>query len=255
MSPLRCTIFLSSFAAGCSSAPSDGGGGEGALEPKGSAPRECVVLVHGLWRTTSSMSTLAERLEKEGYAVVNYGYAWRDGAIPDHGDELARRLPELVPASAPRVHFVTHSLGGVVVRQMVHDHAGEPPVDRIGRVVMLAPPNGGSELADLLRRNGIARWICGPSLSDLGTSSSDPPHKLGAVRFECGVLTGDQTIFGGLVFDGPSDGKVSLASARVEGLADFLVVPHGHSLLMYAEDVQHQVVAFLRDGRFEHPKS
>jgi triacylglycerol lipase len=216
---------------------------------------DCVVLVHGLWRTEGSFRSLARRLEGEGFAVAAFGYPSRKGTVAEHAGELARALPQLVPADAPRVHFVTHSLGGIVVRQLVHERGATAPLDRLGRVVMLAPPNQGSELADVLRRNRVARWLCGPVLAELGTGSADPPRRLGPVAFECGVLTGDRTWLGPLLFPGPSDGKVSIESARVDGMADFLVVPHGHSFLMNADDVQRQVVAFLRNGRFDRPGS
>jgi len=218
--------------------------------PKLETPRECVVLLHGLWRSERSLAGLGKHLEREGFEVVSHGYDSAGASIAEHARELAARLPELVPAAAPRIHFVTHSLGGIVVRQLLDDR----PVERLGRVVMLAPPNRGSELADALRDNRLFRALLGPTLAELGTGESDPPRTLGPVTFECGVIAGDFNFLGGLAFDGPNDGRVSVESTKVEGMTDFLVVHHGHATLMNAGDVKRQVVHFLRHGRFEHSR-
>ena len=207
---------------------------------------ECVVLVHGRGRTKQSMAPIGRLLEKAGFHVANYGYRSVSAPIAEHAGELARRLPELVPAEAPRVHFVTHSLGGIVVRQLAKDH----PVDRMGRVVMLAPPNQGSEVAEAIRDVEIVRALLGRHLAELGTREGDPPRTLGPVSFECGVITGDFSLWGKLFFDGANDGLVSVEGAKVAGMVDFLVVHHGHSFLMNCDDVQQQVLAFLRTGRF-----
>lgn len=218
--------------------------------PDPPATAECVVLLHGLGRTSASLEPLARRLRAEGFAVVNYDYATTRGDVAGHAAELAQRLPALVPPDSARVHFVTHSLGGIVVRQLLADHA----VAGVGRVVMLAPPNQGSELADALREAGILGWSLGPASVELGTRATDAPRRLGPVAFECGVVAGDVSFnpFGKLLFDGPNDGKVSVEATKVDGMADLLVVHHGHTFLMNATEVQEQVVRFLRTGRFDH---
>jgi pimeloyl-ACP methyl ester carboxylesterase len=215
--------------------------------------RECVVLVHGLGRTERSLDSLGDRLEDEGYATVRYRYHSTRASIEEHAAELARRLDELVPAGTSRVHFVTHSLGGIVVRQLLSERALRLPAP-LGSVVMLAPPNQGSELADALRDAGLLRPLLGPAAAELGTREEDVPRRLGPVAFPCGVITGDLSLnpLNPWLFDGPSDGKVAVDRAKVEGMADFLVVHHGHSFLMNADDVQVQVVRFLRTGRFDH---
>ncbi len=208
------------------------------------------MLVHGLGRSSASLEGVARRLRAEGFAVVNHDYASTRSRVADPAAALARRLPELVPADATKVHFVTHSLGGIVVRQLLKEHA----VARLGRVVMLAPPNRGSELADALREVGLLEAILGPASAQLGTRDGDLPRSLGPVAFECGIIAGDRTFnpIGGVVFGGPNDGKVSVEAAKVDGMADFLVVHHTHTFLMNADDVQRQIVQFLRTGHFEH---
>jgi pimeloyl-ACP methyl ester carboxylesterase len=213
----------------------------------GGAPREVVVLVHGLLRTSRSLAHLGRHLEREGFAVANYAYRSTRSTIAEQAEELARRLPELVPAQAPQVHFVTHSLGGIVVRQLLKNQR----LDRLGRVVMLAPPNQGSELADALAGKKFFRWVLGPTLAELQTGDAGVPNDLGPVDFPCGVIAGDFNFLGGLVFDGPNDGRVSVESAKVDGMADFLVVRHGHAFLMNSRDVKRQVTHFLRTGCFD----
>jgi pimeloyl-ACP methyl ester carboxylesterase len=235
--------------------------GEPVTKPDPAAATECVVLLHGLGRSSGSLEPLARRLREAGYAVVNYDYATTRADLDGHASELARRLPEFVDRAAggtptgavppiSKVHFVTHSLGGIVVRKLLAEHT----IANLGRVVMLAPPNRGSELADTLREVGILEWSLGPAAVELGTREGDAPRSLGPVAFECGVIAGDVNFnpFGKLIFDGPNDGKVSVDGAKVDGMTDFLVVHHGHTFLMNAKDVQDQVVLFLRTGRFDH---
>ncbi|HEV8702794.1 MAG TPA: alpha/beta fold hydrolase [Candidatus Polarisedimenticolia bacterium] len=212
--------------------------------------RETVVLLHGLGRSPQSMERLGRRLEARGYRVVSVAYASRHEsveAIARHLDiELARRCPE----RAVRVHFVTHSLGSIVVRYYIKHHR---PAN-LGRVVMLGPPNGGSELVDLMRRIPIVRHHMGPSRGQLGTDSSSLPARLGPVDFELGVIAGTRTwnpLFSWLL-PGADDGMVTVERTKVEGMSDFLAVPRTHTFMMKGPDVIAQTIAFLRHGEFDH---
>lgn len=238
----RRLLALLVFACGCNAPP------DPPPEPVPVTSR--VVLVHGLGRSAGSLSSLARRLAAEGFEVVKHDYPSTAGSIDEHAAALDRRLTELDADPRASFHFVTHSLGGIVVRALARNHGA----GRIARVVMLGPPNQGSELADLLRDAGILGPLLGPSAESLGTGEDDAPRALGPVPFECGVIAGDRSLnpFGGLIFDGPNDGKVSVEGAKVDGMRDFLVVHHGHTFLMNADDVQRQVVRFLREGAFDH---
>jgi alpha-beta hydrolase superfamily lysophospholipase len=210
-------------------------------------PREAVVLLHGLGRSPYSMRSLATRLEAAGYAVHNVGYP--STRFPP--DQLVARLArevELCGREAARVHFVGHSLGGILVRAYL---AEQRPAN-LGRLVMLAPPNHGSELADLFSRSRALRRVLGPVAPLLGTGAASFPNRLPAPDFEVGVIAGTRSLnpLGTLLIRGPHDGTVSLRSARLDGMADFATVASSHPFIMQSPRVAALVVAFLRGGRF-----
>ena len=211
---------------------------------------ECVVLLHGLARTASSMSKMAKRLEAEGYAVINDGYPSRKKTI----EELA---PEAVKGGvagcrrrgAKAIHFVTHSLGGILVRYYLERR----DIPELGRVVMLGPPNQGSEAVDALKDTPGFAALNGPAGYQLGTDEQSVPRQLGPAGFEVGVIAGTRSI--NLILStylpDPVDGKVSVQGTRLEGMADHLTVPHRHPFLMKRDEVIRQTLHFLRTGRFD----
>ena len=210
-----------------------------------------VVLLHGLGRSARSMRTLERVLERRDYLVLNLGYPSRAADIETLAADVARRARGW--ADGERTHFVTHSLGGILLR-VAADRA-QFPVEEIGRVVMLGPPNGGSELADVLPRilafGWIYRWVTGPAGLQLGVANGVPP-RLPPVSFDLGVIAGNRSynpLFSAILGDA-NDGKVRVERARVDGMRDFLVVPHWHPLLMIAPTVIAQVVQYLEVGSF-----
>lgn len=206
-----------------------------------------VVLLHGLGRTERSMRALERSLEAAGYRVVNLGYPSRDHTVQELVDTLAADLEACCAAHEGRLDFVTHSLGGILVRayQGVHGSA------RIGRVVMLSPPNQGSELVDRIP-DGLLRLVLGPAVLQLGTDSASAIHELPPVDFELGVLTGNATLnpLFSWWLPGEDDGKVTVESAWTEGADDLRVVPYSHTWIMQREQVIEQVLIFLATGRF-----
>ncbi|HSH46653.1 MAG TPA: hypothetical protein VK966_12485, partial [Longimicrobiales bacterium] len=150
-----------------------------------------------------------------------------------------------------RLHFVTHSLGGILVRAYAAEHGAE----RIGRVVMLSPPNHGSEVVDRLEGVPFLERVLGPAAVQLGTGDG-VPDLLGPPEFELGIITGDASLnplFSWWI-PGPDDGKVSVASARLEGADDFLVLPANHTFIMREDEVVRQILAFLETGAFTDPE-
>jgi pimeloyl-ACP methyl ester carboxylesterase len=193
--------------------------------------RELVVLVHGMGRTRVSMFAMGWSLERAGFRVVNWGYSSTRGSVPELGGRLAREV-RLQRGEAPRVHFVTHSLGGVLVRwALAHD-----PPERVGRVVMMAPPNQGSAAADRYTR--WVGWLL-PAIRELRT---DPLATARALPLPYDVEVG--------VIAGARDGKVSIHESHLEGERDHAVVPAFHTFIMNRGDVQRLVRTFLREGTF-----
>ncbi len=222
--------------------------------PLSAAATECVVLLHGLARTAASMEQMAETLTAAGYQVENLDYPSRYASI----EQLAASV---IPAGATRcsaaeaspVHFVTHSLGGILVRYYLASNR----LQNLGRVVMLGPPNQGSEVADALMDVPGYEALNGPAGRQLGTGPNSIPRRLGPVDFPLGVVAGTQTInyFLSQLLPNPDDGKVSVASTKVEGMADHISLPFSHPFLMQRDEVIAQVLAFLANGRFDRPSA
>ena len=211
-----------------------------------SATPEAVVLLHGLYRSERSMRPLASRLEAEGYEVHNLRYASTQGSPDELEAQLEAELASCC-ATAPRLHFVTHSLGGILLRAVL---AHSEPAN-LGRVVMLAPPNHGSELVDLL--GDTLAFVLGPTGRELGTRPGSLPNRLPRPDYPLGVIAGTLSInlVGSIVLPGVSDGTVSVSSTWIEGMSDFVALPTTHSFILRSDAAADRVVEFLREGRFE----
>lgn len=222
------------------------------LLPCPAAASEDVILLHGLNRSTASMETLANALTRAGYRVWNIDYPSRSAPIEQLGEttvgDAVRKCEE---AGATNIHFVTHSLGGLVVRSYLARH--KPPT--LGRVVMLAPPNQGSELADRFGKWGPFRWICGPAVEEMKTDDQSFCRKLGPADFDLGVIAGNRSVYflASRFIPGPDDGKVSVERTKLEGMADHIVIPATHPFIMDNRRAIKLTIHFLRTGRFVDP--
>jgi len=217
--------------------------------PLPKSEREAVVLLHGLGRSSFSMGSLAKTLESAGFVTHNVDYPSTSLEAEELGGMLGERL-DACCRDAARVHFVTHSMGGIVVRA----HLAEHRPANLGRVVMLAPPNRGSEWVDFFADVAVFRWIMGPTAVELGTDSESWPNRLPAADYPVGVIAGTGVVnpIGAEIIPGDDDGTVSVESTRLEGMADFIAVDASHSFIMYSDDVGVQVLAFLKEGQFDH---
>jgi len=212
--------------------------------------RECIVLLHGLGRTEKSMSKLEKYLQSEGYLVINIDYPSRHHTIQElSADVIPKAIGTCVERKAAKIHFVTHSMGGILVRYYLKHNK----VPGLGRVVMLSPPNNGSEVIDKLKDLPVFKWIYGPAGAQLGTDGTGIPRKLGAPDYELGIITGDRSInpILSLMIPGKDDGKVSVESTKLRGMKDFLVVHRTHPFIMNDEYVFRQVVFFIKNGVFD----
>lgn len=213
----------------------------------GDGPR--VVLLHGLIRSGRSMTKMGEALSEAGYRVCNITYPSRHHTIEVLAAEyVAPQVERCFPDRGRPVHFVTHSMGGILVRQL----AASGAMPDLGRVVMLGPPNGGSELVDRFGHWWLFEAVNGPAALELGTDGDSAPVRLGPATFEVGVIAGDKS-WNWLLsryFPGPNDGKVSVKHATLEGMRDFVVVDVTHTFLMRDEAAIWQTLHFLEDGVF-----
>ncbi len=211
---------------------------------------DCVVLLHGLARTAASMDAMQQALADAGFETANIDYPSRHHSV----EELAAMaVPDGVAAcrakqGVERIHFVTHSLGGILLRQFL---AGNE-LEELGRVVMLAPPNQGSNAVDELDHLPGFDWLNGPAGRQLGKGENSVPLRLGPADFEVGIIAGRRTIdpVTSAVLDNPDDGRVSVEDTRLEGMRDFVVVEHSHAFIMRMSRPIELTIRFLTSGSF-----
>lgn len=208
-----------------------------------------VVMLHGMARTARSMVPLARDLQRAGYRVRNIGYPTRRYDVAGLVEHYVRPAVSGCGTAHP-VHVVTHSLGGILVRYYLQ-HNGLPPGSR---VVMLAPPNQGSEVADYVRHWPPYRWLMGAVGQQLGTGSDSIVHRLRPIPVEVGIIAANRSLqpWFSRLLPGDDDGAVSVTSTRLPEMRDFIVMESTHSLMMFNAEVRRQVLYFLENGHFAH---
>ncbi len=210
-----------------------------------------MVLLHGLGRSSGSMDKMEEALANEGYKTCNISYPSTEYSIKTLvADHVLPDIQKCFGKSNKPVSFVTHSMGGIITRAL----AAQSQEFKFGRVVMLSPPNQGSEVIDKLGGFWVFGKIVGPAGLELGTDKKSTPNTLGPPPFEFGVITGNQSInlFLSTLIEGDDDGKVSIEQAKEEGMSDFLVIPATHPFIMKNSTAIRQVFSFLNTGHFKH---
>lgn len=210
----------------------------------------CVVLLHGLARSSTSMWLMELRLQDEGYFTVNESYPSTTTPLRELIDTVP---PPRVAQCGDRrpIHFVTHSMGGVIMR----GHLAKHQIDGLGRLVLLAPPNKGSELVDTMKEIPGFEWVNGPAGAALSADIDSIPNTISDANAEYGVIAGNLSLnplYSSLI-PGDDDGKVSVESTKFAAMTDHITLYVSHTFIMNSTDVTKQTVAFLKTGRFEHP--
>lgn len=213
-----------------------------------SSVADSIILLHGLARSDRSMSRLEDALAREGYCVQNVNYDSTRNNIETLAEQAIGPALEACPGES-RVHFVTHSMGGILVRQYLKNH----DIENLGRVVMLGPPNKGSEVIDNLKDFPGFYFIHGDAGLELGTGETSLPNKLGHATFDLGIIAGTRSIniLLSRMIPGVDDGKVSVENTKLPGMSDHIEMDVTHTFMMRNDEVIEQVIHYLQHGRFK----
>ena len=208
--------------------------------------KEVIVLLHGLGRNKASMWLLASRLEEAGYYVQRVGYS----SLHQNPDEILKDISSQINQCCQNhtqsVHFVGHSLGGLMVRAYLENNK----VDKLGRVVLLGTPNKGAEAADHFSNSWLLD-ILGPTAKALGTDDNSFPSSLKPPYYPVGIIAGeiDSNIYDSVI-PGKDDGTVSVEATKIDGMTDFIIIETGHSRMRYSREVADQTIEFIKNGVF-----
>ena len=216
--------------------------------------KETVILLHGITRSNLDMLMLKNRLSAEGYHCLNMQYPSTKHPIGDLSTMVHKALErEDRYTGADKVHFVGHSMGGLITRTYLTTYKDEIPAEKMGRVVMLGTPNGGSEVADFLHENPLYQWVFGPAGQELTTKAQNK-DSTSLPWYDLGIIAGTQNWLHPFNFciNEPNDGCVSVSSTRLKGMKDHIILPVMHGLMSWTGSVNDQALHFLQKGSFAH---
>lgn len=208
-----------------------------------------VVILHGIGRSGKHMQKLATYLQKDGFDVINLSYPSTTHTIEELAKIINKEISERV-AENKLVHFIGYSMGGLMVRALIHKYNYK----NLGKVVQLAPPNQGSEVADFVQNFWPYKKIFGPAGQQLITDQSSVKHLFGEVNYELGIIAGNATIdpISSAIIPGENDGKVAVERTKLDGMKDHIVVSASHTFFPSNKEVQKQTLYFLKNGNFKH---
>ncbi|WP_428239907.1 alpha/beta fold hydrolase [Gynuella sp.] len=210
--------------------------------------KQNVILIHGLGRTSRSMQSMQRFLQDQGYNVCRIDYPSQEYPVETLASYLSNSIARIERHNSQPIHLVTHSLGGILARYSLQYMS----LPANSRIVMLSPPNHGSEIIDRFQKWKLFSRIMGPAALQLSTATDSLPNMIPGIKAEFGIITGSDSSdpWFNWLFDETTDGKVTVTSARLAGMKDFLVLPVGHTMIMNNQRVQKETLFFLRHGRF-----
>lgn len=213
------------------------------------AEEKCALLLHGLGRTASSLSKIEKRLIEKKFHVWNETYPSTEKSIQELSLHIKDGLDFCDRKNSSSIYFVTHSMGGILVRTYFQNKSET----KIKAVVMLAPPNQGSEIAEEFKNASWFKWYSGVAGQELGTNSKSTPNTLKPVSLPIGIIAGTESSdpWFSYLFKGPNDGKVSVESVKLDEMLDFITVPRGHTFIMNDKTVIRQILYFFEHKKFE----
>ncbi len=211
--------------------------------------QSAVILLHGIGRSSKLMRKLEHTLAADGYQILNLDYPSRKHTLEDLSKWIYEKIKPYCDTDRP-IHFVGHSMGGIIVRMIIRDHRPK----NLGRVVMMGTPNHGSIVADFMQRfKFYAKWF-GPAGTQIGTNPNGVHHDLPPADYECAIIAGDRSLdpwFSWFLYCGePNDGKVSVKNTKLDGMSGFMVVHATHTFLPKNKKVIASVRKFLDTGSF-----
>lgn len=209
-----------------------------------------IVLLHGIKRSSKSMQKMAEHFTKAGYHVINIDYLSQTYTLDRLADDIYAQIKPFTNRADNKIHFVGHSMGGLVIRALVKRHRP----DNLGRVVMLGTPNQGSEVADFLENNILFQSFYGPAGLQLVTDQRGIANLFGDVDFDLGIIAGTRSIdpLSSIILPGRDDGKVTVERTKLDGMKDHVILPATHTFMMMDKRVIAQTAHFLKHGMFIH---
>lgn len=214
-------------------------------EPAEIKEHEMVFLLHGIGKGKYDMAALARKLRAAGYAVVNWGYPstkYKLSELAEKLDEQVERFPDY------KIHFVTHSMGGIVVRTFLAEH----DVKHMGRLVMIAPPSQGAELAQFFGNWPVYKYLLGPAGQELKPGELGKCAAAGVPACEFGIIAGGTGRSIGInpLLPGDNDGTVTVESTKLDGAKDFALVPYPHPVIQMMPKTAELTISFLENGEF-----
>lgn len=211
--------------------------------------KSCVVLVHGLWRSGFAMRSIESDLEDAGYETVSISYPSMDYDIPSLAQNwLTEGVNTCEERNAQHIHMVSHSMGGILIRQYLQTN--QLPTG--SKVVMLSPPNQGSELSQRFGKTWWYQLIVGPAGSSLTKENDGIIEQLKPVSEPVGIIAAHRqwSLWPESWLPKPNDGTVSVESMKLDEMDDFLLIENGHAMMRYDNEIQAQIRHFLETGKF-----